>query len=267
MTDLTIIIADDEPLATRRLRILIERQAGLRLIGVARDGLDAVQSIRSLMPDVALIDIEMPGLNGFEILEQLGDREAPIVIFVTAFDHYAARAFEARAVDYLVKPVAAERLYTALDRAREQRDRAEAATQLAEMREIIANLRRGAAAPVARRYEQDFWVRTLRETIRVPAKEVEYIEAERDYVRLHTKGRSFLYRASLNSVEARLDPAEFVRTHRSFIVRRNCVTAIGRSQSRAPVLRLVSGEQVPVGRNYAAQLNMSAFKSVEVEPG
>jgi two-component system response regulator AlgR len=254
MTDLTILIADDEPLASRRLRILIERHDGVRLIGVARDGEEALEAIRAHRPDVVLLDVEMPGLGGFELVERLGRDEQPIIIFATAFDHYAARAFEARAIDYLVKPVEAQRLYAALDRAREQRDRAEAAARLDEMREIIANLRRNAAPAPARRYERELWVKSLGETVRVPLDAVELIEAERDYVRLRMGGRSFLHREPLSALEERLDPDEFIRVHRSVIVRRDCVAAIGRSPSRTPVLRLRSGEQVSVGRRYAAQL-------------
>lgn len=254
MTELTILIADDEPLATRRLRILVERHENVRLVGVARDGAEAVEMIRAIRPDVVLLDVEMPGLGGFEVVEQLAAGEAPIIIFVTAFDHYAARAFEARAVDYLVKPVEAGRLYAALDRARVLRDRAEAAAQLDEMREIIANLRRNAAPAARKLYEREFWVKSLGETVRVPVDKLERIEAERDYVRLHTAERSFLHREPLSAIEGRLDPAEFLRVHRSVIVRRDRVAAIGRSPSRTPVLRLVSGEQVPVGRSYANQL-------------
>ena len=254
MTDLAILVADDEPLASRRLRILIERHPGVRLVGVARDGEEALDAIRAHRPDVVLLDVEMPGLGGFEVVDQLAREELPIVIFVTAFDHYAARAFEAQAVDYLVKPVEAQRLYAALDRAREQRDRADAAARLDEMREIIANLRRNAAPAPAQRYERELWVRSLGETVRVPLEAVDLIEAERDYVRLRMGERSLLHREPLSALEVRLDPDMFIRVHRSVIVRRDCVAAIGRSPSRAPVLRLRTGEQIRVGRSYAAQL-------------
>lgn len=254
MTDLSILVADDEPLASRRLRILIERHEGVRLTGIARDGEEALDAIRACRPDVVLLDVEMPGLGGFEIVDRLGSDELPIVIFVTAFDHYATRAFDARAIDYLVKPVEAQRLYAALDRAREQRDRADAAARLDEMREIIANLRRNAAPAPAKRYEQELWVKNRGETIRVPLDAVDLIKAERDYVRLRMGERSVLHREPLGALEERLDPEMFIRVHRSVIVRRDCVAAIGRSLSRAPILRLRSGEQIPVGRSYAAQL-------------
>jgi len=254
MTDLSILVADDEPLASRRLRILIERHPGVRLVGVARDGEEALDAIRSHRPDVVLLDVEMPGLGGFEVVDRLAREELPIVIFVTAFDHYAARAFDAQAVDYLVKPVEAQRLYAALERAREQRDRADAAARLDEMREIIANLRRNAAPAPAKRYERELWVKSLGETVRVSLDAVDLIEAERDYVRLRMGERSVLHREPLSALEERLDPDMFVRVHRSVIVRRDCVAAIGRSPSRAPVLRLRSGEQIRVGRSYAAQL-------------
>ncbi|MBN8829606.1 MAG: response regulator transcription factor [Sphingomonadales bacterium] len=255
MSELTILIADDEPLAARRLRVLIERRPDLRLVGTARDGEEAIEAIRALRPDVLLLDVQMPGLDGFEVVERLAGTFPPAVIFVTAFDHHAPRAFEARALDYLVKPVEAQRLYDALDHARERRDQMEARSQIEELREIIANLRRGGApAAPAPRFESEFWVKSLGETVRVPVEEIERIEAERDYVRLHTAGRSFLHREPLGDIEKRLDPQAFLRVHRSTIVRRDCVAAIGKSASRTPVLRLASGEQVSVGRSYADRL-------------
>ncbi|MBU3077346.1 LytR/AlgR family response regulator transcription factor [Sphingomonas quercus] len=254
MSELSILVADDEPLAIRRLRFLIERYEGVRLITTARDGDEALVAIRAQRPDVVLLDVEMPGLGGFEVVERLESDEQPIIIFVTAFDHYAGRAFDARAVDYLVKPVEASRLYTALDRAREHRDRAEAATRLEEMREIIANLRRNAAPVPQPRYEREIWVRSTTETVRVPLDAVDLIEAERDYVRLRIGTRTVLYREPLSSLEKRLDPEVFIRVHRSVIVRRDCVVAISRSASRAPVLRLRAGDRISVGRSYAARI-------------
>lgn len=256
MSELKILIVDDEPLAARRLRILIERRPDLRLVGTAKDGDEAVEAIRTLEPDVVLLDVQMPGLDGFEVVERLAGGLPPVVIFVTAFDHHASRAFEARALDYLVKPVDAQRLYDALDHARIRRDQIEASSQVEELREIIANLRRGgASATPAQRFEREFWVRSLGETLRVPVDEIERIEAERDYVRLHTSERSFLHREPISDIEKRLDPEAFLRVHRSTIVRRDRVTAIGKSASRTPILRLASGEQVSVGRSYADRID------------
>jgi len=254
MSELTILIADDEPLATRRLKVLIERGQDLRLVGVAVDGEDAIEAIATLEPDVVLLDVQMPGLDGFEVVGRLAAMPSPAIIFVTAFDHYASRAFEAQAVDYLLKPVEATRLYATLDRARERVDQVDAARQVAELLEIIANLRGGGVPTPAKRFEKEFWVKSLGETVRVPVDIIERIESERDYVRLHTRERSFLHREPLGNIEKRLDPEEFLRVHRSTIVRRSCVEAIGKSVSRTPVLRLFSGEKIPVGRSYAAQI-------------
>lgn len=254
MSELTILIVDDEPLATRRLKVLIERGQGLRLVGVAVDGEDAIEAIATLKPDVVLLDVQMPGLDGFEVVDRLAAMPSPAIIFVTAFDQHASRAFGAQAVDYLLKPVEAARLYAALDRARDRVDQIDAARQVAELLEIIANLRRVSAASPAKRFESEFWVKSLGEIVRVPVDTIERIESERDYVRLHTRERSFLHREPLGDIEKRLDPDAFLRVHRSTIVRRSCVEAIGKSLSRTPVLRLFSGETVPVGRSYSAQI-------------
>lgn len=256
MTELTILIADDEPLATRRLQTLIQRRSELRLVGIASDGEEAIEAVQNLRPDVLLLDVQMPGLDGFQVVERLANILPPVVIFITAFDHHAPRAFEARAVDYLVKPVEAQRLYDALDHARARCDQIAATGEVEELREIVANLRRGLAVErSASRFDHEFWIKSLGETIRVPVDTIERIEAERDYVRLHAGERSFLHREPLSEIGKRLDPDIFIRVHRSTIVRRDCVVAIGKSNSRTPVLRLNSGMKVPVGRSYADQLD------------
>ncbi|WP_333573970.1 LytR/AlgR family response regulator transcription factor [Sphingomonas sp.] len=252
MNKLSILIVDDEPLARQRLKILVERHQEARIAGVARDGEEALEVLHTLRPDVVLLDVEMPGLNGFDVVERIALDTPPSIIFVTAFDHYAARAFEARAIDYLMKPVQPQRLHSALERARQQRDRLDAEARLAEMMEVIANLRRGATVNPGSRYEQHLWVKARGESVRITLAEVYLIESERDYVRIWVDGRSFLHREPLSSLEAKLDPEMFVRVHRSSIVRRDCIAAIGRSSARTPLLRLRSGEQVRVGRNYAS---------------
>ena len=262
VTRLRTLIVDDEPLAARRLAIILGARDDVELIGTARDGEEALIAIAEKRPDLVLLDVEMPGIDGFEVVERLDSEVSPIVVFVTAFDHYAAKAFEARALDYLVKPVEAERLEGAIAHARDHHERREAESQLAELREIVANLRRAAARGLpasAPRYLREFWVRSLGQTHRVPVNAVHWIQAERDYVRLHTADRSYLAREPISGLETRLDPDHFVRIHRSAIVRRDAIAALCHAEGRRPRIRLASGDLLSVGRSYVAAL--SALKA------
>jgi DNA-binding LytR/AlgR family response regulator len=198
-----------------------------------------------------LLDVKMPGRSGFDMLSLLDGPAIPVVIFVTAFNHYAIRAFEVSAVDYLLKPVPFDRMCAALERARVALQSRDNETQLAEMAAVIAALRSECDERSANQgYESEFWIQRLGEYVRVPVTSVEWVEAERDYVRLHTGETSHLLRETMGKMEVRLDPGQFLRVHRSVIVRRSTVIAVRQKGYGAVKVALANGVELPVGRSY-----------------
>lgn len=249
---LRVLIVDDEPLARRRLDILLKDIADVEVAGAAPHALAARRMIAELRPDLVLLDIKMPGMSGFELLDALPKEAAPIVVFVTAFDRFAVEAFERAAFDYLLKPVEPERLAQAIGRAREALAAREASGRLRELEEIIANLRGGpeVAGPA---FDREVWVQARSDRLSVAVADIDWVAAERDYVRLHAGGRSFLVRGSMNGLAARLDPKVFVRVHRSALVRLDRIVRIRRQVGRSSVV-LSTGAEVPVSRRYMPQL-------------
>lgn len=254
------LIVDDEPLARRRLQRALAQIEGVSVVGEAGNIRDASALVETQAPNLLLLDIQMPNGSGFDLLAGLVD-PVPAVIFVTAFDQYAVSAFEARAVDYVLKPVEFARIAAAVARAREALQAQHQSQRLEELQEIVATLR----AELARRDEKalTFWVNSRGETHRILAADVVWIEAERDYARIHTATRSWLYHESLSSLEARLDPKSFVRVHRSAIIRRDRVTAYVRGAFASLVAQLDNGAQVRVGRTYERQIR----RELKDQPG
>ena len=251
MSRLRIVAVDDERLALIRLEMLLGRIPDVELIGTAGTGPAGLELIKAERPDVVLLDIALPGLSGLDVAQRLGGGVRPAVIFVTAHDH-AIEAFERDAVDYLLKPVEADRLERALERVRqraaiEARDR-----QIAQMRKVIETLRQGSAADaLAESYESEFWAHRHHEFARVPVETLVWVEAERDYVRLHQHDGSCLLYESISGMARRLDPAIFVQVHRSAIVRASAVIAVRRGSTGVMVAQLAGGAEVNVGRKYA----------------
>ena len=230
---LRTLIADDEPLAIERLQILCARLPQLHLIGTASDGASALRLAEALQPDLLLLDIAMPGLDGLGVaraLEGQGPRRA--VIFVTAFDHFAIAAFDVAAVDYLLKPVELGRLERAV----------------ARVGSLLAAP--AAEATPASPWSQEFWLPHRAELIRILARDIDLIEAERDYMRLHLGQRSYLLHQTIGELERRLDPKEFIRLHRSTIVRRERITGFKRDGEGAWLAELADGRLLRVGRTY-----------------
>lgn len=240
---LRVLIADDEPLATERLQLLLARADGATLVGTAADGEAAVTLSEELRPDLLLLDIAMPGLDGIDVARTLA-RQTPVpaVVFVTAFDQFAVAAFEVAAVDYLMKPVDPARLQRALDRARDH----------------IEHRRDGAAAAPASKWIDEFWASDLTGLVRIAARDIDRVSAERDYMRLHVGRRSWLIHHSMASLEEGLDPSLFVRLHRSAIVRKDFITGFSRNPSGRWIARLADGNEQPVGRLYSDRVRAIA---------
>lgn len=249
---LRVLIVDDEPLARRRLDILLKAIPDVEVAGAAPDGAAARRMVGELRPDVMLLDIKMPGLNGFQLLDALPAGAAPIVIFVTAFDHYAIEAFRRAAFDYLLKPVEPERLSAAIARAREALTTRGATERVRELEEIIGNLRRG-TAEAAPRFDREVWVQDRNDRLSLPVAAIDWVGAERDYVRIHAGGRSYLVRQALGGLEARLDPAVFQRIHRSSLVRLDRIVRLRSGLGRSSVV-LSTGVELAVSRRCVARL-------------
>ena len=240
---LKVLIADDEPLATERLQLLLARAEGAQLVGTASDGESAINLTRALSPDLLLLDIAMPGLDGIGVARALTEHNpSPAVVFVTAFDQFAVAAFEVEAVDYLMKPVDPERLQRALDRTR-------------------AYLHQRAAEPLAGKSSQwleEFWASDMSGLVRIAARDVDRVSAERDYMRLHVGRRSWLIHHSMAALEEGLDPDLFVRLHRSAIVRKDFIAGFSRNPSGRWIARLADGSEQPVGRLYSDRVRVIA---------
>jgi two-component system response regulator AlgR len=247
VTELKILIADDEPLAAERLQMLLARIANVHLVGTAHDGESAVRMAEALEPNLVLLDIAMPGLDGIEVARALSRQpESPAVVFVTAFDQFAVAAFDVAAIDYLMKPVEAERLARSVERARAY---------------LIARAeRRPLEAPEAppSPWLEEFWASDLSGLVRIAARDIDRITAERDYMRLQVGKRSWLIHHSMSALEEGLDPELFVRLHRSAIVRRDFIAGFSRNASGRWIARLADGNEQPVGRLYADQVRAIA---------
>ena len=250
---LRTLIVDDKPLAVERMQIVCARIPRLQLVGTASEGEAALRLVEALEPDLIILDIAMPGMSGIDVANALDARggKRPAVVFVTAFDQFAVAAFDAAAVDYLLKPVAPERLEKAVERVAEQ-------------------LAARAASPVAQSsaesaYAQEFWVPNRGELVRVSASAIARVEAERDYMRLHVRegdaARSYLVHETISALEQRLDPALFIRLHRSSIVRRDLIERLGHDGQGNWAADLGSGTQVKIGRTYLASVRASITRA------
>jgi two-component system LytT family response regulator/two-component system response regulator AlgR len=256
MARLRVLIVDDEPLARRRLEILLRELPDLQLVGAAADGVAAGRMIAELSPDIVLLDIKMPGRTGLEVLAGLDPQARPpttipIVIFVTAFDRFAVEAFERAAFDYLLKPVEPHRLSAALARARGALAERAAAERSHELEEILKNLRTGPEAAPA--FAREIWAPDRGGRVCVAVAAIDWVAAERDYVRIHTGPKSYLIRQSIGALEARLDPDQFLRVHRSALVRTDRIVRVRHAAGRGAVV-LSTGAEVAVSRRHMGTL-------------
>jgi two-component system LytT family response regulator len=239
------VIVDDEELARQLLREQLQDTGGVEVIAECPNGFEAVKAVGELKPDLLFLDIQMPKLNGFEVLELIEDRSVS-VIFVTAYDQYALKAFDAHAVDYLLKPFAADRLKTALARAIALRGSPkERPLQPVELA--------AAARPPGQRLER-LVVKDGTRVHVIPVEKLDYAEAQDDYVALRSQQKSYLKQQTLASLELQLDPATFVRIHRSYTVNLERVARIEPYTKDSRVVVLQDGTQLPVSRTGHARL-------------
>ena len=251
MSLLRVLTVDDETLALRRLRLLLQGMPHIEHAGEAGSCEDALAQIEALSPDVVLLDIKMRDGDGFDVVDAIAHRpNPPAVIFVTAFDHYAVRAFESAVADYLLKPVERERLAQALRRVRHQLRATDAEQRLSEMQEIVRNLRSLARSGGVQSYETEFWLRGAAGLIRVPVDAIDCVSSEDDYVAIHTMNGSHLMRGSIRQFAARVEPGHFVRVHRRWLVRRTSIRELRTPRFGGSEVLLRTGKRLPVGRVY-----------------
>ena len=283
MARMRVVIVDDEALARQRVRRLLQNEADVEIVGEAESGNEAVSMIRDLRPDLVCLDVQMPGLDGFGVLREIEDGPVPMVLFVTAYDEHAQRAFDVHAVDYVLKPVDGDRFRAAFDKARKQRANAVAAERLGELLETVrrladsgaADAREGAsalasmtgggataaapaasgaatsgAAPANGRYASRILVKQDGRMFFVKTTEIDWIEADRNYVRLHVGKTAHTIRERISHLEETLDPRLFARIHRSTIVNLNRVREMQQWFSGDYVVILEDGTRLRLSRHY-----------------
>jgi two-component system LytT family response regulator len=267
---LRVLIVDDEPLGRARIEDLLRGQPDVAIVGQSEDGVEAVQAIRSLRPDLVFLDIQMPGQTGLEVVAEVGADQMPATIFVTAYDQHALKAFEVAAVDYLVKPFDDERFFQALARARERIRLADVEQMTRRLLEAIGPpaattappATAASAAPTAA-YLQRIPVESRGQMRFVPVADIDYVSASGPYAELHVGGQAHLIRERMQALEERLDPARFFRIHRSAIVQLDRVESLQRKNGDVAV-RLRTGEELAVARNRREELER---KLAEAPPG
>lgn len=253
-----VLIVDDEPLARRGIRARLKPLSDFEVLGDCEDGEAALSAIHLQQPDLVFLDVQMPGMSGFDMLKRLPRKRRPFIIFLTAYDEYALRAFEVQALDYLLKPIDSERFAEAIERARRQLKFETADSIEARLRDLIAE---HTAEKRPSPYVERFTVRNGSRVTFVLADEIDWIEAVGDYAALHVGNKTPLVRETLNALESRLDPNKFIRIHRSAIVQVSRICELRTLPNRELRLKLTSGADLKISRTYRDRLDQWLSKS------
>lgn len=254
MTIRTILV-DDEALAIQGLELRLASHPDVEIVDRCRNGREAIRSIKTHKPDLVFLDVQMPGFDGFGVIEGLMDIEPPLIVFVTAFDEFALKAFEAQALDYLLKPVDEARLAATLQRVRERLAERRASDESGRLRSLLKTVAPQAVSTNAEevgpgRYEKLLNVKDRGQIFRVDVESIERIDAAGDYMCIHTGGQTLILRETMKDLERRLDPRKFRRIHRSTIVNLDQVRQVKPHTNGECYLVLTSGAQVKVSRSY-----------------
>ena len=260
------LIVDDEPLARRGLELRLRGPPDVEVVRQCANGREALAAIAELRPDLMFLDIQMPGLSGFDVIAQVPQSSLPLVVFVTAFDRFALDAFEAHALDYLLKPVDDARLARAMERVRGQWQQRRALAEREQLMALLADVRgRGELVPESaaaasrqepRRYAGILPIRSGRETLRLEVSGIDWIDAAGDYMCVHAGGHTHVLRATMKELEDMLDPQVFQRVHRSTIVNLARVRALRPHLNGECFLRLASGQEVKLSRSYRDKVEL-----------
>jgi len=249
VTAIRVVTVDDEPLARERVSTLVHETPGLELVGEGGNGVEALDLITRLEPDLLFIDVEMPELSGFGVIAALDPARVPAVVFITAFERYALKAFEVGAVDYLQKPVTRQRFAAAVARAQERLGR----RSPEYWRALVAS---AAVAERARGYRTRFVVRRGNTHHIVPADQVDWMDVADNYLALHAGPKTHLWRGTMKQAEEELDPDRFVRVHRSVIVAVDRILTVRAHESGGYVIALEGGVQLRGSRQYAERVRV-----------
>jgi two-component system LytT family response regulator len=244
-----VLVVDDEPLARDGITVRLQREPDIEIVGEAADGPDAVHAICTLQPELVFLDVEMPGMNGLEVLRRSADVHLPVVVFVTAHSQYAVEAFEVHALDYLLKPIDPVRLQAALERARRELARADRPSAAR-----VGALLRGPAEAGGTTALGRVVARDGERYVLVKPQDIDWIQAAANYVRLHVGGRVYQMRGTMNDLEARLDARQFARIHRSTIVNIDRIRDIAPEWHGDYDVTLTSGEVLKLSRTYRDRL-------------
>ena len=238
------LIVDDEPLARERITRFLNGEADIEIVGECADGREAVEQIRQLKPDLVFLDIQIPELDGFGVLEEIGVEEMPAVVFVTAYDNYALKAFDYHALDYLLKPYDSERFGRAVERARTQILTGKTTDIDQRLLSLLENLK------TEQKHLERLMVKSQGRVFFLRTEEIDWIEAEGNYVRLHVGKESHLLRETMNHLASRLDPQKFLRIHRSTLVNIERIKELQPLFSGDYVVILRDGKQLTLSRSY-----------------
>ncbi len=243
MTDLVrVLIVDDEPLARRHLRTILNSDPDVTIVGEAANGRDAIDLIAKLNPDIVLLDVQMPEVDGFSVVAQLDAEHIPVIVFVTAHDSYALKAFDVHAVDYVLKPVARDRLLQAVAHAKAQLTSGDNTSSVGDISQLVEEMKGWRAA-------DRLAIRVDGKHVILPTESIDWIEAVDDYVRIHLGKTSHLVRGTLASFQSRL-PAAFMRIHRSAIVNTTQIKEVFPNEQGDYRITLLDGTRLPSGRSY-----------------
>jgi len=248
MNRIRTLIVDDEPMARERILRLLAGEPDVEVVGQCADGLQAVNAIQQLSPELVFLDVQMPALDGFGVIRQVGPDRMPMVVFVTAYDEYALQAFEVHALDYLLKPFGRDRLQQCLQHARAQRERHRAGEFGRSLLALVQDYR-----PEQKRQDR-LVIKSGGRVFFVRTEDIDWIEASGNYVRLHLKDQSYLFRETMNQMEARLDPQRFFRIHRSHIVNTERIKELQPWFNGEYVVVLHNGQQLRLSRSYREKL-------------
>lgn len=249
------LIVDDEPLARQTLRDLLAVDSEIEIIGECSSGLEAVKFIRKQLPDLLFLDIQMPGMNGFEALEKIEHEQIPAIVFVTAFDRYALKAFEMHALDYLLKPFTDKRFEEALRQAKAQVELQEINKLSRSLLALLGEQAGREAASVKRKsFLTRFMIRSGGRVAFIKASDVDWIAADDYYIKLHVGTRSHLLRVSMNELEEKLDPKTFLRIHRSTIINFDRVKELQQNPNGEYIVVLRDGTQLKLSRRRRERL-------------
>ncbi len=249
------IIADDEPLAREKIRNLLEEDPDIELIGECADGIETVTAIRNQQPDLVFLDVQMPELDGFGVLKALSDSDLPTLIFVTAYDQYALRAFEVHALDYLLKPFDRERFQKALQRAKEHIRKEKSGEVNEKLLTLLEDLKSEKSNNHERKYLDRLVIKAGGRVTFLKTEEIDWIEAAGNYIRLYIGKDSHLLRDTMNNIQTKLDPEKFLRIHRSTILKINRIKELQPWYHGEYVVTLENGKQLTSSRSYRHQLS------------